>query len=237
MFSSKPSFLSLPPTCFFTFHTWTLFLAFCLLLLFFPKSCPPSLFLCSPSPSAPSITHSLLLTSPSLCYLLSVCPCSVSPLAHLSLSPFCLLPPCPMSTHTSNTSLFFFLCVSLISILLSLFCILVMLHEIHTWTQGPGQDLTDVLFSPHAADRHCSKKILWQESSKKNWILLSWHFILWVFAYSSDKTEQALHNCVCACAQGFSHGLQTLWGRMQHYLTVSHAVSYSSFYLWITFQS
>lgn len=185
---NRPFYPCLPPvSSLFTpgLYSWLFVYCFC----FFQSPVLPSLFLCSPSPSAPSITHSLLLTSPSLCYLLSVCPCSVSPLAHLSLSPFCLLPPCPMSTHTSNTSLFFFLCVSLISILLSLFCILVMLHEIHTWTQGPGQDLTDVLFSPHAADRHCSKKILWQESSKKNWILLSWHFILWVFAYSSDKTE------------------------------------------------
>lgn len=196
MFSSKPSFLSLPPTCFFTFHTWTLFLAFCLLLLFFPKSCPPSLFLCSPSPSAPSITHSLLLTSPSLCYLLSVCPCSVSPLAHLSLSPFCLLPPCPMSTHTSNTSLFFFFCVSLISILLSLFCILVMLHEIHTWTQGPGQDLTDVLFSPHAADRHCSIKYCGKKVARKTESffpgILSFEFL------HIARTKQSKH-CTTVC--------------------------------------
>lgn len=59
-------------------YSWLVVRCFC-----FPKS---RLFLYPPSPSsAPSITHSLLLTSP--CYLLSICPCIISPLAHLSLSP------------------------------------------------------------------------------------------------------------------------------------------------------
>lgn len=57
-------------------YSWRVVRCFC-----FPKS---RLF--PPPPSiAPSITHSLLLTS--LCYLLSICPCIISPLAHLSLSP------------------------------------------------------------------------------------------------------------------------------------------------------
>lgn len=68
------------------------------------------LFLYSPSPAAPSITHSLLLTSPSPCYFLSVCPCSVSPLAHLSLSPcaYCHHAQCP---PTRLTPLFLAFCL------------------------------------------------------------------------------------------------------------------------------
>lgn len=59
------------------------------------------------SPSAPSITHSFLLTSPllpSLCLSLH-CFSSGSPL----IKPLRLLPPCPVSTHTSHTSLSRFL--------------------------------------------------------------------------------------------------------------------------------
>lgn len=71
----------------------------------FPKSRPPLLFLYFPSPAAPSITHSLLLTSPSACLpslcLSLLCFSSGSPL----IKPPCLLPPCPVSTHTSHTSL------------------------------------------------------------------------------------------------------------------------------------
>lgn len=101
--------LSIPVslTCFFTFHTWTLFLAFCLLLLF---SKVPS----SPSSSIPlsrcTIYHSLppshlsLSLLPSLCLSL-LCFSSGSPLIKL----LCLLPPCPVSTHTSHTSLSHFL--------------------------------------------------------------------------------------------------------------------------------
>lgn len=73
------------------------------------------LFLYSPSPAAPSITHSLLLTSP--CYLLSVCPCSVSPLAHLSLSPcaYCHHAQCP---PTRLTPLFLAFCLLSLSFFL-----------------------------------------------------------------------------------------------------------------------
>lgn len=76
-----------------------------------------SLFLYSPSPAAPSITHSLLLTSPSPCHLLSVCPCSVSPLAHLSLSPcaYCHHAQCP---PTRLTPLFLAFCLLSLSFFL-----------------------------------------------------------------------------------------------------------------------
>lgn len=89
---------------FFTLHTWTLFLAFCLLLLFFQSPVLPFSSSISPLP-----LHHLSLTPsfsplPLPAYLLSVCPCSVSPLAHLSLSPraYCHH---AQSTHTSHTSL------------------------------------------------------------------------------------------------------------------------------------
>lgn len=78
-----------------------------LFLLFLLQPTP-----CSPAPSAPSITHSLLLTSPllpSLCLSLPF-----SPLAHLSLSPCssCHRAQCPPTRltplRTAVLSLFFF---------------------------------------------------------------------------------------------------------------------------------
>lgn len=106
--------LSIPVslTCFFTFHTWTLFLAFLFtasvssLPLFPPLSC------CTIYHSLPP-SHLSLSLLPSLCLSL-LCFSSGSPL----IKPLCLLPPCPVSTHTSHTSLSRFL--SLISVLLSL---------------------------------------------------------------------------------------------------------------------
>lgn len=94
---SIPVFL----TCSFTLHTWTLFLAFCLLLLFskvLSSLCSP-LSCCTIYHSLPPFHLSLSLL-PSLCLsLLSFS--SGSPL----IKPLCLLPPCPVSTHTSHTSL------------------------------------------------------------------------------------------------------------------------------------
>lgn len=76
-------------------YSWLVVRCFC-----FPKS---HLFLHPPSPSsAPSITHSLLLTSP--CYLLSICPCIISPLAHLSLSPVPIATMPSVHPHVSHLS-------------------------------------------------------------------------------------------------------------------------------------
>lgn len=84
--------LTLCLTCFFPFHTWTLYSAVCLLLL-----SPPHPL----SPAAPSIirppSHLSLLPSLRLSFLPFS---SGSPL----IKPRCRLPPCAVSTHTSHTS-------------------------------------------------------------------------------------------------------------------------------------
>lgn len=120
--ADPPSFFSSIPSSplarFFTLHTWTLFLAFCLLLLFFQSPVLPFSSSISPLP-----LHHLSLTPsfsplPLPAYLLSVCPCSVSPLAHLSLSPraYCHHAQCPPTRLTPLFSRF----LSLISVLPSL---------------------------------------------------------------------------------------------------------------------
>lgn len=75
-----------------------------------------------------------------------------------------------------------------------------MLHEIHTWTQGPGQNLTDVLFSPHAADHHCSIKYCGKKVARKTESffpgILSFEFL------HIAQTKQSKHCttvCVCMC--------------------------------------
>lgn len=117
VFSSIPSSLSLslsPVSSLFTpgLYSWLFVYCFC-----FPKSRPPSLPLFPLS--CCTIYHSLPPSHLSLCLLPSLCLSllrfsSGSPL----IKPLCLLPPCPVSTHTSHTSLSRFL--SLISVLLSL---------------------------------------------------------------------------------------------------------------------
>lgn len=87
----------------------------------FPKSRPPLLFLYFPSPAAPSITHSLLLTSPSACLpslcLSLLCFSSGSPL----IKPPCLLPPCPVHPHVSHLSSLAFCLLSLSFLLFAYF--------------------------------------------------------------------------------------------------------------------
>lgn len=117
VFSSILSSLSLslsPVPSLFTpgLYSWHFVYCFC-----FPKSRPPSLPLfplsrCIIYHSLPP-SHLSLSLLPSLCLSL-LCFSSGSPL----IKPLCLLPPCPVSTHTSHTSLSRFL--SLISVLLSL---------------------------------------------------------------------------------------------------------------------
>lgn len=103
IFSSSPlspSVVVIPAslTCSFSLHTWTLFLACCLLLLF---SKVPSLP--QPLPPQHSIYHSL---SPSH---LSLLPSFHLSLHHFSsgsplIKPLCWLPPCPVHPHVSLLS-------------------------------------------------------------------------------------------------------------------------------------
>lgn len=85
-------------------------------------------FLFTASVFSSSIPHHLSLTlsvSPLPCYLLSVCPCTVSPLAHLSLSPcaYCHHAQCP---PTRLTPLFLAFCLCSFSFHISIMplCIL-----------------------------------------------------------------------------------------------------------------
>lgn len=109
---SSPS-LSLPPV-FLHFSHLDSILGFFVYCFCFPKSRPPCLFRLypptlsnSPLSAAPTIYHSLPPSHLSLGLPL-LCFSSGSPL----IKPLCLLPPGPVSTHTSHTSFSpFFVCL------------------------------------------------------------------------------------------------------------------------------